>query len=83
MTTRKPIQPWAMHIVHDGPVEHWRVTALLAKSAKRMWDALVAMPLEEREKLPFDVQKAIPDLYRQLELTDYFLSGMGEDDVSR
>ncbi len=75
---QKPIEPWATHTTHDNPTEHWRVTALLAQSTKRVWDALVELPEEERKKLPESLQVCIPLLYRQLELTDYFLSGIAE-----
>ena len=75
---RKRVEPWATQAIHDGPMEHWRVTALLAKTAFRVWETLTQLSSEERDNLPESVQKLIPIVYRQIELTDYFLSGMVE-----
>lgn len=72
------IHPWATHLVHDGPIEHWRVTALLAKDALRLKE-VVASAFSSRE-IPEDVQRAMNVLENRLELTDYFLSGLLEEE---
>lgn len=76
------IQDWATGTVHDGPTEHWRVTALLAKDAHQLWKSLCDMSGDQRSALPQEVQIGLRILYRRLELTDYFLSGLRESKES-
>jgi len=67
------VEDWATHTVHDHMVEHWRVTALLARDAEKLWSVLV----KERElEIPESIQTKMAVLRRRLELVDYFLSGL-------
>jgi len=70
---------WATCTVHDERIEHWRVTALLAKDAHSLWQAVwaerVANPPEIEED---EIQLKMRILRQRLELTDYFMSGLGE-----
>ncbi len=70
------VQNWATNRVHDRQLEHWRVTGLLAKASHATWNSLANLKPEELDKLPQKVRDTLPTLYRQLELTDYFLSGL-------
>lgn len=70
-------QDWATHIVHDNRIEHWRVTGLLSKNTSALLDAIYEFD-DSGDLLPEKVKIQMRILDRQLELTDYFLSGMGE-----
>ena len=80
---QQKVEPWAASIRHGNLTEHWRVTALLAIAAKRVWDEFVDLPEEQRENLPEGLKKLIPLLYPRLELTDYFLSGVYEGERNK
>ena len=71
------VEDWATRTVHDHKTEHWRVTALLAKDAHGLMQAIIDDRKYE-ESLPKEIQIRIGVLRRSLELTDYFLSGLGE-----
>ena len=79
------IEDWATHSVLGNKVDHWRVTALLAKDASSLWQAVI----DEREarenldeasidKASKELQVRIRILRTRLELVDYYLSGLLE-----